>query len=210
MKKLLMLVTVISIAATSYSASKTFTFQDFMPNKMIESTKITEKKIEDNIVYPVFEGSTPLISTMNKEVEKVVFKYKREPQNVLISYDMKADNSYFKSILFTIQKLDENTKEVKDIEYVTLNFDTKSGKTLELGDLFVSGYNDALNGVIQERMLQFGLKTIPNFKGVTRYQTFYLTEHTLVIIFNKGKATETADKIAFLPFITQELIGILK
>ena len=59
-------------------------------------------------------------------------------------------------------------------------------------------------------MLQFGLTAVPNFKGVTRYQTFYLTEYTLVIIFNKGQATETADKIAFLPFITQELIGILK
>ena len=210
MKKFLMLFTMISVSFMSYSSSKSFTFQDFIPYKMIENTKITENKIENNIVYPVFEGSTSLISTMNKEVGKLIFKYKREPEKFIVSYEMKADNGYYKSILFTIKKLDENTKEVKDIEYLTLNFDTKSGKKLELSDLFVSGYNDALNGAIQERMLQFSLKAIPNFTGVTYYQTFYLTEQTLVIIFNKGQATETADKIAFLPFITQELTGILK
>ncbi|WP_068268288.1 DUF3298 domain-containing protein [Caviibacter abscessus] len=210
MKKVLFILTAISIMFNSYAASRNFTFQGFVPNSATEQTKVIDKKIGDNISYPVFEGNTKLIKTLNKEVDKLLLKYKRRAENHIVLYNIQADNSYFKSIIFTILRINTQTKEVENIEYSTINVDTKTGSTLNLSDLFVSGYEDAFNGAIKERMQQFGLQAIPNFKGVTRNQPFYLTDTTVTVIFNKGQATQTGDKIAFLPFVIQELVGIIK
>lgn len=210
MKKILFILTATSIMVNSFAASRNFTFQGFIPNNGTEQTKVIDKKIGDSITYPVFEGNDKVAKTFNKEIDKLILRYKRKADTHIILYNIQADNNYFKSLIFTIFKVNPTTKEVENIEYSTINVDAKTGNTLDLSDLFVPGYEDALNGAIQERMQQFGLQPIPNFKGIGRKQQFYLTDTAITVVFNKGQATQTGDKIAFLPFVIQELVGIIK
>ena len=57
---------------------------------------------------------------------------------------------------------------------------------------------------------QFGLPQIDKLDDIDRQQSFYLENDALVLIFNKGEASNFADGEVYIPFLLTDLIGLLR
>lgn len=116
------------------------------------------------------------------------------------SIELQANNPYFKSFLFI----------TKDGKYVGLTIDAKTGKEVNLKDLFVKGYAEPLNEIIKQKLAQnFGL-TDNKFKGVSTWfhQEFYLNDGIINIILND--VTNVGNKNVIVPIFPIELKGLIK
>ncbi len=220
MKKIGLILLALAVFNVSYAAKEkvdtTFTFQNFVPSSA-DSVSATDKKINlggSNITYPIFTGAAT-IKEMNKNMEKFISMFKGDKNEIYeASYKITGNNAYFVSVLFDVTKTDRKNNTVTTYNEA-ISFNVKNGKALQLKDLFVNGYNDALNAAINDKIKQFGVPTLDGkknkFEGLAKkQQKFYMEDDAIIIFFNQGKATDFGNGQLFIPFITSDLIGILK
>lgn len=205
-----------NVSTLANNIESVFTFQGYVPTSEDVVKKIGQNALmnESDVSYPLFEGDENIVKEINKTIENFVTKYKgTRNKKYDVEYTITASNNLYISILFDV--VEYNKKDNSIAKYnEAISFNVKSGKELQLKDIFVVGYQDALNGVINDRIKQFGLEEVMNkkkkFTGVQKNQKFYLDDESLVLIYNKGEATEFADGNLFIPFVLRDLIGILK
>ena len=217
MKKIGLILLALVVFNVSYAekVDTTFTFQNFVPSSA-DAVSVTDRNTNLNgssVVYPVFTGATT-VKEMNKNMEKFISMFtgdKNETYNV--NYKVTGSNAYFVSILFDVTKNDRKNNTVTTYNEA-VSFNIKNGKALQLKDLFVNGYNDALDAAINDKIRQFGITTLEGKRGyeglAKRQQKFYMEDDAIVIFFNQGKATDFGNGQLFIPFITSDLIGLLK
>lgn len=219
MKKLAVLLlslTLINVSTLANEIETTFSFQGYLPTSPDVVTRLGQNALMNgsNVSYPLFSGEKEVVDKINKTMEKFVSKYKGTSSKTYnVTYDITGSNSSFISILFDV--VEYNKKDNSITKYNdAISFNVKSGRELYLRDLFVVGYQDALNSTINDRVKQFGIQTIETkkkkFEGLQKNQKFYLDDESLVLIYDKGEATEFADGSLFIPFVLRDLIGILR
>ena len=219
MKKLMLLFMTLLVFNVSFAKGKnekidtTFTFQGYSPTSpsIVRVTQKTKVMKKSKIYYPEFIGSnSDVIKNMNAIMENFISNYKSTKHvSYSTSYEITASNSLFLSVLFTINLTDNDTGQ-KTVLHNAISYNLKSGKQLQLKDLFVDGFNSELTDVVNSRFKQFGLPQIDKLDDIDRQQSFYLENDALVLIFNKGEASNFADGEVYIPFLLTDLIGLLR
>ena len=217
MKKLMLFFMALLVFNVSFAKEKldtTFTFQGYSPTSKSGISASPRTKIMKNskISYPLFiGGSNPdVIKNMNAIMTSFISNYKSTKHvSYDTSYEITANNSLFLSVLFTIKLTDNDTGQ-KTILHNAISYNLKNGKQLQLKDLFVNGFNDSLADAVNSKFKQFGLPQIDKFDAIDRQQNFYLENDALVLIYNKGEASNFADGEVYIPFFFTDLIGIIQ
>ncbi|RRD38458.1 DUF3298 domain-containing protein [Leptotrichia sp. OH3620_COT-345] len=221
MKKFGIILMALILATLSFGARKekvdtTFTFQNYLPTAPDVVKEIARSKNLDGsvIAYPVFTGNTKIVANMNKAVNKLVNSFKgNKDKTYKVEYKVVGSNDRFVSVLFTVEKNDKKYNSVTKLNEA-LTFNVKNGKEMGLKDIFVQGYENALNSAINDKIRQFGLTVNESgkekFKGVHKGQKFYMEDDSIVLFYNPGEGLDFADGQLFIPFITRDLIGIIK
>ena len=216
MRKLTLIFMTLILFNLSFAKEKidtTFTFQGFSPTSpsVVKTTKKIKVIGKSRISYPSFLGrNSDVIKNMNAIMHKFISAYKSTKHiSYNTTYEITADNSSYLSVLFTINITDTDTGQKTKV-YNAIAYNLKNGRSLQLKDLFTTGFNEELKGVINTRFKQFGLPQIDSFDAIAKNQNFYLQNDSLVIFYNKGEATNFADGEVFIPFLLTDLIGILK
>lgn len=220
MKKLgLVLLTVIALNTTTFAAEKvntTFTFQNFVPTSADVVTHTAKSKAlgSSMVSYPLFTGNVKIAETMNKHMENFIKDFNdKKNESYKVTYKVTGSNEFFVSVLFDVEVKDKKTGAITK-KNEAISFNTKNGKPLFMKDLFISGFDGPLNTEVSNKAKQFGIPLKLNkkgeFEGVSKQQKFYMEDDSIVFFYNKGEATDFADGQLFIPFLTVNLIGIIK
>jgi len=215
MKKLTLFFMTLILFNLSFAAKDTtFTFQDFNPasQSVVRSTQRIKVLGSSRISYPMFISSknANIVKNMNKNMEKFILDYKSTKDRFyVITSEIKADNSLFLSVLFTIEEKNTKTGQKTKL-YDGITFNLKDGSTLRLKDLFTDDFNTPLSTAVNDRFRQFGLLPVDKFTAISKNQSFYMENDAVVLIYNKGEGTDFANGEVFIPFMLRDLVEILK
>lgn len=191
--KKLMLLSGILLSVSAFS----FTFQGY---KFQSPAVLTT--IQENNNFIVNSSNEKISKKINDKISKEIRNITKENTNT--SVKVITNNSKFLSILLE----NKDSKEV--LKYKGLVFDVETGNLLSLNDILASGYGEALKNLLNDRIAQFGVTPIKNFKGFNSVSSFYLEDEALVLIFDKGRATDDFDGHLFIPLFLQTIAEILK
>lgn len=213
---LTLLVFNVSFANETDKSKIPFTFQNFAPSSADVVNRIGKNADLNgsNVSYPLFSGDATVVKNINKEMEKFIGKFKGSKNTVYnVTYTIEGSNEYFVSILFNVTEHDKKNHTVTTYNEA-ISFNAKNGKELELKDLFVPGFNDALNSAIKDKVKQFGIPTLDTkkvkFEGLVKNQKFYLEDDSIILFFNQGQATDFGNGQLFIPFMIKDLVGIIR
>ena len=214
MKKLTLFFMTLIVFNLSFAAeTTTFTFdEEIVAVTTVKSTQRIKALGNSRISYPMFiNNKNPnVIKNMNKNMEKFISGYKStKSKSYIVSSEIKANNNLYVSVLFTIEEKNAKTGEKTKL-YDGITFNVKDGKALKLKDLFISDYSDSLSLSIENRFKQFGLFQSDEFNPISKNQSFYMENDAVVLIYNKGEATDFADGEAFIPLMLNDLTDILR
>lgn len=191
--KKLMLLSGILLSVSAFS----FTFQGY---KFQSPAVLTT--IQENNNFIVNSSNEKISKKINDKISKEIRNITKENTNTSIK--VITNNSKFLSILLE----NKDSKEV--LKYKGLVFDVETGNLLSLNDILASGYGEALKNLLNDRIAQFGVTPVKNFKGFNSVSSFYLEDEALVLIFDKGRATDDFDGHLFIPLFLQTIAEILK
>lgn len=191
--KKLMLLSGILLSVSAFS----FTFQGY---KFQSPAVLTT--IQENNNFIVNSSNEKISKKINDKISKEIKNITKENTNT--SVKVITNNSKFLSILLE----NKDSKEV--LKYKGLVFDVETGNLLSLNDILASGYGEALKNLLNDRIAQFGVTPVKNFKGFNSVSSFYLEDEALVLIFDKGRATDDFDGHLFIPLFLQTIAEILK
>lgn len=191
--KKLMLLSGILLSVSAFS----FTFQNYK----FQSPAVLIA-IEENNTFMVNSSNEKVSKKINEKIEKEIKNITKE--DTTTSVKLITNNSKFLSIVLE----NKNSNEV--LKYKGLVFDTETGNLLTLNDILASGYGEALKNLLNDRISQFGVKPSKKFNGFNSVSSFYLEDEVLVLIFDKGRATDDFDGHLFVPFLLQTIAEVLK
>ena len=191
--KKLMLLSGILLSVSAFS----FTFQGY---KFQSPAVLTT--IQENNNFIVNSSNEKISKKINDKISKEIRNITKENTNT--SVKVITNNSKFLSILLE----NKDSKEV--LKYKGLVFDAETGNLLSLNDILASGYGEALKNLLNDRIAQFGVTPVKNFKGFNSVSSFYLEDEALVLIFDKGRATDDFDGHLFIPLFLQTIADVLK
>lgn len=215
MRKFTLFLMTLILFNLSFAAGETFTFQGFVPSSatsIVKSSHRIKALGNSRISYPMFISSknSNIVKNMNKNMEKFILDYKSTKDRFyVITSEIKADNSLFLSVLFTIEEKNTKTGQKTKL-YDGITFNLKDGSTLRLKDLFTSDFNAPLSTAVNDRFRQFGLLPVDKFTAISKNQSFYMENDAVVLIYNKGEGTDFANGEVFIPFMLRDLVEILK
>ncbi|QUB94898.1 DUF3298 domain-containing protein [Leptotrichia sp. oral taxon 218] len=220
MKKLTLLFMALLMFNLSFAKQKekvdtTFTFANLNTQSESGLTPLKRTKIlgKSRVEYFAFSGKKPDIAKeMNKSMEKFIQQFKStKNKTYTVTSKVTANNGSFVSVAFNIVEKDSKAGILsKETDGITFN--TKSGKSLLLKDLFVPNYEKELENLISVKFTELGLPKSDEerFKGVSKKTNFYLENDALILVYNNNLGTSFADGQAFIPFLLKDLEGIIQ
>lgn len=193
------------------------------PNFISVITKqIKDQKpyIQSDLKIPVFQGiaNTNIQTTINNSIQSDVMEFKKEMEEAAQEYGNKAAQKkepFTPYKISTVYQLTYNKNNVISLsmiyyEYVkglnhyiktSYNFDTTTGKSLMLKDIFVPGvdYKSLINQEIRSQLIKnkqkYAPETSSSFKGIAEDQPFYLQNGNLVVFFGFNEIAPTEAEI---------------
>ena len=137
MRKFTLFLMTLILFNLSFAAGEAFTFQGFVPSaatSIVKSSHRIKALGSSRISYPMFISSknANIVKNMNKNMEKFILDYKSTKDRFyVITSEIKADNSLFLSVLFTIEEKNTKTGQKTKL-YDGITFNLKDGSTLRL------------------------------------------------------------------------------
>jgi hypothetical protein len=94
----------------------------------------------------------------------------------------------------------------------SLTFDTTTGKTYKLAELFKPGsdYIEVLSDIIRLQIKERDIVLLEDFKGIAPDQDYYIADKSLVVYFQLYELTAYAYGIPFFPISVYELQDIIR
>lgn len=206
MKKLkkFLLISILALGFNSISRAD-FSFKGYTFNSqpILAANQVSDEKY----VSVVFSGNDEkVVKSINDKINKRLQEVLKKSDRAAVQ--ITANNSKFLSVVIVSAILNKETNE-EEYAYKGLVFDVETGKELKLDDL-VYDYKNTLKSPLNNRIKQFGINTVDKFKNLDALSSFYLEEDVLVLVFDKGKATNDYDGVLFIPFYLINLQEILK
>ncbi|MDP4091309.1 MAG: DUF3298 and DUF4163 domain-containing protein [Bacillota bacterium] len=182
--------------------------------------KSSNEKIRENLRIPVLRGSVKpeVINFINSNMSEDIMEFKRQMEEAADEHAMKAklagrpvvpydisniySITYNKNGIISISVIYEEILDGKSY-YIraTYNYDTNSGKSLSVLDLFKPGV-DAKTLINSEIMRELRANpqnyfpgAIKNFKGIADDQPFYIDNNNLVLFFGFNEIAPVASQI---------------
>ena len=183
--KKLMLLSGILLSVSAFS----FTFQDY-------------KFQSPAVLTTIQENDKFVVNSSNDRIAKEIKLITKENTNTYVK--VITNNSKFLSIILE----NKDSKEV--LKYKGLVFEVETGNLLNLSDILAPSYDSALKNLLNDRIAQFGVPPVKNFTEFNSVSSFYLEDEALVLIFDKGRATDDFDGHLFIPLFLQTIAEVLK
>jgi len=177
----------------------------------IEENQIWEaiKNYDISIFYFSF-GVSKFDKIIKEQVEKLKSDFKKKAETILLEKSQKSQyrvNSTYtrnKDLKFVslILELQDSLNTTTPIDYITLNYDIKTGSLFTLKDIFLPETNigEILFPIVEKRL---NIKLNDEEKDEKNLEKFYIDKRLLVIIF--PRKDEETGKISFeevrIPFI---------
>jgi hypothetical protein len=188
---------------------------------------INNKYIKGNLRIPQLSGTSnqPVFNEINKNIENDIMEFKRQMEASALESEEEAKKKGIKFTPFSISNVYNITYDKNNILSLTIlyyelvggknyyiktsyNYDTGSGSSLSIGDLFKPGtnYKSLINTIIRKQLSQnknlYFPGTLENFKGIADDQPFYLDDNNLVIFFgfNEIAPLESQIPVIKIPF----------
>lgn len=94
----------------------------------------------------------------------------------------------------------------------SLTFDTKSGKTYTLNDLFKAGsdYIKEISTIIQKDIKRWNIQLLDEFKGIRPDQDFYIADTSLVVYFQLYEISPYVQGFPYFPIPILDLANSIK
>lgn len=161
---------------------------------------IKEQSIENqctNVKYPQVQGlkNESVQNQINELIKRQVFSMIPGEgcdvyQEIVGNYRITLNEKGILSIRFEVYTFRKHAANgLTVVRSLTVNLE--NGKVYQLHDLFKinSDYKIVITKMIQQQIKERDLPLIREFRGITDYQDFYLTENSLVIYFQEIQYT---------------------
>jgi hypothetical protein len=197
---------VLSVGVLGENGNQNYKTQAIQKYDNVENVVINKKTVnkkENNVVanmsMPVikYQKNNDKYKYISEMFETQAIKFYEEAKNnnkdynnyiVDIDYEVMRNNKNILSVYTMYNKYDDNSTEYhSDIAY---NIDLRTGKILDLKDLFVNNYN-------YEKVISNEIKKMINkdkesdlykkFEAIDSDQIYYLEENKLIIYFRPGE-----------------------
>lgn len=164
------------------------------------SASIIEQSVQNqctNVKYPQVQGlkNESVQNQINEMIKRQVFSLIPEQgcdvyQEILGIYRITLNEKGILSIRFEVYTFPIHAANGLTV-VKSLTFNLATGEAYQLHDLFRinSDYKIVITKMIQQQIRERDLPLIKEFRGITDYQDFYLTENSLVIYFQEIEYT---------------------
>lgn len=179
-----------------------------------------DEYIKEDLKYPEIDGlaNRQAQDFINNSIESDVMEFKRQMEVAAKEAADEARRNGAEFVPFVISSIYDVTYNENDILSISLiyhqyinrlnsyiqvsyNFDLSNGKPVSLKDLFKDGvdYQEVINKEIRKELLLNREKYFPNaaenFKGIAKYQPFYLENGDIVVYFGFHEIAPVASQI---------------
>ncbi len=201
--------------------SEELVYEDVGYDIITEVYTAKSKNMEENIKYPVVKN---MINKDNEEkINNIIIEHlgvNEEPAEI--------DDENFKATLHADYEIMKRTKDILSIRFFlsfyqegaalsdnlidALTFDMKTGKVLELKDLFKEDvdYENILNSILNEKIKDLDFKLYEEYKGIEEEQGFYLTDNSIAVYYQEYIYTPHTYGPLILEIPFDEIKDILK
>lgn len=177
-------------------------------------------KIINNEILNTIKDFKSNVKKGSKEYKEMYDKYSNKEKNIKYQYEAvsKYEITYNKnnilSIPITMYEFTGGAHGLTNIK--TFNYDLKTGKQLNLEDLFKlnSNYKDIINTHIEKKIkenptIYFGVAN-NEFKGIRDNQEYYMSEEGIVIYFSLYEIAPYSTGIPMFTITWDEIINYLE
>ncbi|MEJ6949456.1 RsiV family protein [Natronospora cellulosivora (SeqCode)] len=130
-------------------------------------------------------------SLIRRTVEETLPAGRYRGMNIISAasqYDTKVNQNEVLSLRFENYYYPERMASgITEVRALTVNLIT--GKRYKLGDLFTANYQSYLSNIIERQIKEQDITLINEFPGITGREVFYLTEESLVIVYQRYELT---------------------
>lgn len=197
--KKLMLIGLFVLGLSNISNAFTFNGYRFGSEPLFSVSETTKDK---NKLLVFNSENAKLNKKINDRIDREVHNFTKDTYSIT-EVMLTGNNSAFISTVLI------NSKPGSDeVKFKGLVFDAKTGDVLSLSD--VLGNSDSLKNLLNDRIAQFGIKTNSHFKGMSSVSSFYLEEDALILIFDKGRASDDFDGVVFVPLLLTTIQDVLR
>lgn len=193
------------------------------------------KYIKENLRIPILKGTKnqAVLNQINKNVENDIMEFKGQMEEAAREGEEEAIKKGTKFIPYNISNVFNINYNKDNIVSLTIlyheylggknyfiktsyNYDTETGRSLSLKDLFKPGtnYKDLLNNLIRRHLSQnkdlYFPGTAENFKGIAEDQPFYIEGDNLVIFFGFNEIAPVESQIPVIKIPFAQLQNALK
>lgn len=203
-KNIILLALFVFFSKNIYSADFTLAGYQFGTEPVLALEQV-EKNNGVNLVSKHIQNEK-ISNKINSAIDKIVNKIPNNEKTKYAVFTL-ANNSKFFSVVIVKETIEN---EQSTFHHTGLVFDVATGEKLELDDILAPGYQDSMKNLLNDRIAGFGINKTKSFNGMNDVSSFYMEEDSLVLIFDKGVATNDNDGIVFIPFFLITLQQILK
>lgn len=171
-----------------------------MANQEQTTAVINEKKIENqctDVTYPQVEGlkNQMVQDKINAEIQKRINTMIPAGgcdvyASIVGKYEVGLNQKGILSIKFIVYSIRHHAANGLDVQK-SLTINLENAKVYQLHELFKPGsdYRIQINKFINNEIKEKDIPLIKEFKGISDYQDYYLTEDALVIYFQEIEYT---------------------
>lgn len=151
---------------------------------------------EVRIVYPRFdnlgEAGAAMTRTIAAEINLFAEIFRQPEYSGQVGYTVEYDR--FPLVSVTVDEMYYRYRAAHPMSYLrAFTFDTRTGRTLRLADLFRDGadYRSRLNEIMAARLAEENIRLLEGkqFAGIGDEQEFYLTPVALVVYYQRYEYT---------------------
>lgn len=219
----------------SISRSSDSAFDRKVVSVSTKDINLNTSYIKENLRIPKLTGdkNQNIYNQINKNIEDDIMEFKRQMEEAAQQSEEESKKigkkfiPYSISNVYTISYDKNNILSLTILYYENLggknyyiktsyNYDTNTGRSLSIGDLFKPGinYKALINSEIRKQLTQNKNKyfpgTLENFKGIAEDQPFYIEGNNLVIFFGFNEIAPLESQIPVIKIPLTQFQNLLK
>lgn len=185
----------------------------------IQARRLPHPSAKVTIYYPVIVGlpdhtiqlkiNQEIIKTFNDILVEQSF-YKPELVEMVANFEIKNNQRGILSLNLIVYAYTGGAHGMTIVK--SLTFDTKTGKSFALQDLFKKGsnYEKELSAIIRQDIDKWNIQIIGEFKEIRPDQDFYIADTSLVIYFQLYEISPYAQGFPYFPIALLDVADIIK
>ena len=153
--------------------------------------------------------NSAIVTTLNEILIKQHY-YDPNLRELIANYEIKTNERGVLSLNLIVYSFTGGAHGMTIIK--SLTFDTKTGKQYTLAELFKPGsdYEKVLSAIIAQKIKDWNIQLLDEFKGIRSDQDFYIADTSLVIYFQLYEITPYYWGFPYFPIPILDIASIRK